>query len=140
MACEEATRRYTVISRLVETGRASWSTLPDWGQREVDAAIAGWRAAADQGLARAQYNLGFMFVEGHGVAQSDEEAFHWVRKAADQGNSQAQCILGNMFSQGRGVTQSDEEAFKWYSKAAEQGLEQAQYNLGVTFRKGRGVA
>jgi len=59
--CEEATRRYMVIDRLVETGRASWSALPDWAQREVDAAVAGWRAAANQGLARAQFIFGVLF-------------------------------------------------------------------------------
>jgi len=138
--CDDASLRYAVISRLVATGHASWSTLPDWKQREVDAAIAGWRDAADQGLAMAQSNLGVVFREGHGVAQSDKEAFQWYRKAADQGFARAQCILGNMFDQGRGVAQSDTKAAQLYSKAAGQGDSDAQYRLGEMFEVGRGVA
>jgi hypothetical protein len=53
-------------------------------------AVNGWRAAAAQGLAQAQYALGIMFYEGRGVAQSDVEATRWYRKAADQGHAQAQ--------------------------------------------------
>jgi len=137
---EEATLRYMVIHRLVETGSASWSTLPDWAQREVDVAIAGWRDAADQEYAEAQFNLGLMFMSGRGMAQSDEEAVQWYRKAADQGHAQAQYFLGLMFKGGRGVAQSDEEAVQWYRKAADQGFAEAQYKLGLMFVEGRGVA
>jgi len=87
---EDATRRYMLISRLVDTGSASWSTLPDWARREVDVAIAGWRDAADQEYAEAQFSLGLMFMSGRGMAQSDEEAVQWFRKAADQGFATAQ--------------------------------------------------
>ena len=137
---EEATRRFMRISRLVDTGRASWSTLPDWAQREVDVAIAGWRDAADQGLAMAQYNLGVMFENGCGVAQSDGEAAEWYHNAAEQGHARAQANLGFMFEGGHGVAQNDEEAVQWYRKAADQGLATAQYNLGLMFKNGRGVA
>jgi hypothetical protein len=45
---------------------------------------ARWcRKAADQGHALAQNNLGTMFYEGRGVAQSGVEAARWYRKAAD---------------------------------------------------------
>jgi len=138
--CDDASLRYAVISRLVATGHASWSTLPDWAQSEVDAAIAGWRDAADQGLAMAQCNLGIMHKHGRGVAQSDEEAVQWYRKAADQGHAGAQCNLGLMLDEGRGVAQSDEEAVQWYRKAADQGNAEAQCNLGLMLDEGRGVA
>jgi len=137
---EEATRRFMVIDRLVETGRMSWSGLPDWAQRELDAVIAGWRDAADQRHADAQYNLGSMFANGRGMAQSNEEAVQWYRMAADQGHAEAQSNLGSMFKQGCGVAQSNEEAVQWYRKAADQRQADAQYNLGLMFRQGRGVA
>jgi hypothetical protein len=45
---------------------------------------ARWcRKAADQGHALAQNNLGTMFYEGRGVAQSGVAAARWYRKAAD---------------------------------------------------------
>ena len=50
---DEATRRYMVLSQLVERGYESWSDLPASSQRELDAVLTGWRAVADQGLAEA---------------------------------------------------------------------------------------
>jgi TPR repeat protein len=43
------------------------------------------RPLAGQGDARAQFKLGSMYEDGHGVAQSDAEALKWYRLAADQG-------------------------------------------------------
>ena len=53
-----------------------------------------FRKAADQGHAKAQCNLGFMYLSGHGLPQSDALAVEWYRKAADQGHAPAQCSLG----------------------------------------------
>ena len=94
---EQATLRYLVVKRRVERGKASWGALTKDEQRELHAAVGGWRAAADQGHAEAQYNLGNMFEQGRGVAQSDVEAARWWQKAADQGHAGAQYNLGNMF-------------------------------------------
>ena len=52
-------------------------------------------AAADQGYAPAQYNLGLMRRQGRGVPQSDEEAERWFRRAADQGHAHARHKLGH---------------------------------------------
>jgi len=43
------------------------------------------RAAAEQGGAEAQYNLGLMYLEGLGVKQDNVEAYAWIRTAAAQG-------------------------------------------------------
>ena len=43
-----------------------------------------------QGDADAQFNLGFMYDNGRGVAQNDAEAVRWYRKAAEQGDAGAQ--------------------------------------------------
>ena len=40
------------------------------------------RPLADQGHARAQYNLGVMYANGQGVPQDATEAVTWYRKAA----------------------------------------------------------
>jgi uncharacterized protein len=49
-----------------------------------------FQKAADQGHAEAQYNLGFCYDKGVGVAQSFVKAFHWFQKAANQGHAEAQ--------------------------------------------------
>jgi hypothetical protein len=58
---EEATRRYFVVNRRVERGKASWGALTKTEQQEMNAVVDGWRAAAAQGHAMAQFALGSMF-------------------------------------------------------------------------------
>ena len=54
------------------------------------------RKAADQGYAAAQYNLGIMYDNGHGVEQSNEKAAEWYRKAANQGYPDAKKKLSEL--------------------------------------------
>jgi len=78
------------------------------------------RMAAEQGHAKAQFNLGTMYGTGEGVPKSDAQAFNWFRKAAEQGVVQAQNNLGLMYAApGTGVPENDTEAVKWYRKAAD---------------------
>ena len=43
--------------------------------------------AAEQGYAKAQFNLGMMYRRGEGVEQSDVKAVEWYLKAAEQMDS-----------------------------------------------------
>lgn len=102
-------------------------------------AAAACRRLADQGDARAQYNLGVMYAKGRGVTKDWAEAMKWYRRAADLGYAEAQHYLGFMYSLGLGVTQDSAEAAKWYRKAADQGHTTAQSNLGHMYEKGEGM-
>ena len=82
--------------------------------------------AAEQGIAEAQYRLGYCYEYGKGVEKSLTEAVKWYRKAADNGDSNAQYVLGNCYKYGKGVEQSFTEAAKWFRKAADQGFSLAQ--------------
>ncbi len=59
-------------------------------------AIAEWRPLAEQGHARAQYNMGVIYDEGRGVDPSRARAMEWWTKAADQGMATAQHNLALM--------------------------------------------
>ncbi len=102
-------------------------------------ALELFKPFAEQGDAKAQYNLGIMYGYGRGVPQNNKEAVKWYRKAAEQGYVLAQYNLGIMYGYGRGVPQNNKEAVKWYRKAAEQGLAIAQSNLGIMYENGHGV-
>jgi TPR repeat protein len=96
---------------------------------------------AEQGDADAQYNLGKMFYDGHGLDKNYTEAMKWYRLAAAQGNAKAQFNLGGMLERGQGVIAQDRaEAMKWYRLAAEQGNADAQLTMGNMFYDGHGVA
>src|SRR5512141_2926323 len=94
---------------------------------------------ADKGLPEAQFNLGLMYYNGHGVPQDDTEALKWYRRAADQGHEGSQSNLGVMYENGQGVLQDYVEAARWYRRAAEQGEATAQANLADMYAFGRGV-
>jgi TPR repeat protein len=80
------------------------------------------RKAADQGSAGAQYDLGFQYEHGQGVAKDLDQAGLLYRKAADQGNAQAQANLGILYTQGEGVPQNNVTAYMWMTIAS-QGIE-----------------
>jgi uncharacterized protein len=83
--------------------------------------ISDPRNKAEQGDAEAQYNLGMLYYEGHGVRQEYATARHWWEQAATQGNAWAQHRLGVLYQKGRGVPQDDATAREWFEKAAAQG-------------------
>ena len=56
-------------------------------------AVKCYRPAADQGRAKAQYNLGFMYATGQGVDLDLDQAEHWFKLAADQGHPNAEQAL-----------------------------------------------
>ncbi len=87
---------------------------------------------AEQGLAFAQSNLGFMYDNGRGVPQNDAEAVRWYRLSAEQGHARAQFNLGLMYANGEGVPQNNLRAYVWFSvAAAAQGNEDARGNRDI---------
>jgi len=73
--------------------------------------------AADQGDARAQDNLGNLYVRGQGVARDYAQAAVWFRRSAKQNNTQGQFDLGTLYDYGHGVPRDYELAYIWYNLA-----------------------
>jgi TPR repeat protein len=86
-----------------------------------DFQISDHRRQAEQGDAEAQYNLGMLYYEGHGVTQDYATARHWWEQAAAQGNARALYRLGVLYQKGRGAPQDDATAREWFEKSAVQG-------------------
>ena len=104
------------------------------------ASSARWyRQAAEQGVAMAQYNLGFYYMRGIGLNKNDAQAVKWLRLAANQGVALAQNDLGTMIYRGQGALQNYAEAYGWYRLAAEQGLDYAQHNVANMYKNGEGL-
>jgi len=102
-------------------------------------ALALLHPLANQGTAKAQNYLGWLYEEGKGVTQDYQEAAKWYRLAAKQGYAAAQDNIGYFYHMGKGVVQDYKEAVKWYRLAAEQGDVDAQNNLGIMYAKGTGI-
>ncbi|KAG9289802.1 hypothetical protein G9A89_015382 [Geosiphon pyriformis] len=87
-----------------------YSKAAEKGEPEAEIALSGWyltgsepvlkqsdteaylwaRKAADKGLAKAEYAIGYYSEVGIGVSQDAEEARRWYLRAAAQGNKRAQ--------------------------------------------------
>ncbi len=76
---------YLVRGFLLENGIAV--------NRDPAAAAASYRKAAEQGDARAQFQLGVMYAEGRGVARDVAESTTWFRRAAANGSADAMARL-----------------------------------------------
>ncbi len=59
-------------------------------------ALKEWRPLAEQGIARAQYNLGVMYFMGRGVPQDDVLAHMWLNLSAAPGNELARKIRDSL--------------------------------------------
>jgi hypothetical protein len=94
-------------------------------------AAACFRHAAEQGDAKAQTNLGIMYLQGRGVPVKDHtEAAKWLRKAAEQDVAKAQHEMGVLYSLGTGVPKDETLAYKWFLLAEAKGYENAK--TGIT--------
>jgi TPR repeat protein len=119
------------LGKLLEHSR-EWP--PDY-QRSLQL----FQVAADAGNAEGQYQVGYLYEVGDGVAADHAEALQWFRKAADQGNPKAQYQLGVYFAKGWVVQQNYLDAMTWFSKAAEQGHPEAMRWIAALFKDGLGV-
>ena len=102
-------------------------------------ALREWRPLAEQGDARAQYNLGVLYRKGRGVPQDDVQARQWYEKAAAQGQAKAQYNLGTLYLNGSGVPKDYQQALRWFRMAADQGEALAQTKIGIMYDDGQGV-
>jgi TPR repeat protein len=64
-------------------------------------AAAWFRKAAEQGVARAQFHLGFCYECGEGVQRDKGQAAIWYRRAADQGDGDAKTRLSGIYASGK---------------------------------------
>ena len=106
-------------------------------KKDTQKAVELWSAAADHGLAQAQYNLGIVYESVYkSVKEGDREdllkkSFNLYMKAAEQGFVEAQYNLGAMYFNGAGVEMNIQKAEEWWSKAAKKGHALSLYALTV---------
>ncbi|MBF0623572.1 MAG: sel1 repeat family protein, partial [Magnetococcales bacterium] len=110
-------------------------------QAEDGRALRLFLRLAQRGSPVAQFNTGYMYMNGIGVTADPRLGELWYRKAARAGHLPAQFNLGLLLL-GRGPERSAAatEGILWLQRAAEAGDRDAQFNLGHCHQIGRGVA
>ena len=96
-------------------------------------AVKWFRLSAEQGNAKAQYNLGAMYANGEGVPQDYKEAVKWYRLSAEQGDAKAQ---NNIYQLAK---KNIPEALQFLVKDAKDGIDKAQNKLGEVYSQGLGL-
>ncbi len=85
------------------------------------------RPHAEAGDAEAQYNIGWMYLNGYGLAINDSLALEWWQRAADQDHIDATFSMAMLYSLGEGQVKKDmNRAIDLYLIAAVDGHEDAR--------------
>ena len=108
-------------------------------QGNMAEAIRLWTPLAQKGNAKAQYKLGLVYENGHGIKTDLKQAARWYSRAAESGHPAAQVQLARLYLYGKGVPKSVEKAIELNRKAAEKWHPAAMYELGVFYQHGEGV-
>jgi TPR repeat protein len=81
---------------------------------------------AEAGDAEAQYNIGWMYLNGYGLAMNDRLALEWWQRASEQGYTDASFSIAMLYSLGEGQVAKDmDKAIEYYLMAVEDGHEDA---------------
>ena len=91
--------------------------------------MAAHKIAAEAGDALSQYQVGFMYYKGRGVAVDYKQALLWIEKAAAQDDPDAVGQLGTMYFTGKGVAPSWRRTREYYQRAIELGNAQTVKNM-----------
>ena len=138
---------------LVLGGGGAWAEVSPAVSAKVAAGWAAYRRGdhatalkilkplADAGNADAEYDVGTMYSDGHGVPRDPRQAEAWWKKAAEQGHADAQFSLGFLLLYGSGegsdaVNADPAAGLPWLEKAAAQGHASADYFLGYLYWSG----
>lgn len=90
---------------------------------------------AEDGDVLAQGILGYMYSNGRGTEQNDEEADRWFSVAAKNNDSVSQYNIGGNYF----VKKEYSKAEYWFKIAADKGYASAQSILGCMYYEGEGI-
>ncbi|WP_126456613.1 SH3 domain-containing protein [Sulfuriflexus mobilis] len=100
-----------------------------------------WQPLADAGDADAQYNIGWLYHNGYGLAVDDRQALYWWQQAATQKHNDARLALAALYTHGGiGVAAAIDKAIPLYIDSLTSGDEEVRLilrNLLLTDKKSR---
>ena len=97
--------------------------------KDYPRAMAAYKVGAGGCDAECQWQVGYMYFDGLGVAVDFKLARPWIEKAAAQGQPNAVGQLGAMCMEGQGVTPSWRRARELYQRAIELGHPKSVKNM-----------
>ena len=122
--------RYSVmdiqsLSQAAKAGQAGaqfyLGTKYEYGKdvkQDIKQAFAWYKAAADQGLASAQLNVGRMLIDGKGTSKNEALGRQYLEKAASRGDNRASFNLALLDEKKRNFV----GAYQWYELSTRDGM------------------
>lgn len=135
-SAEEVPMAYYALAELYYTGEKG--LMQDYKKAFFYAKIA-----AEKGIDRAMFRLGYMYMTGEGCDIDYEQGVYWSAKAAESEDAELAASARNNINvakermNGNGA---DSESVRAYRKGAELGQDVSQVNLAHCYWKGEGVA
>lgn len=123
---------------------SAWAGLDEglaaYGRKDWPTAVREFQPLAQSGDAVALSRLGYMRLNGLGMAKDIAGAVDYLTQAADKGEAAAQNALGSLYFKGVGVARDQARALILFARAADQNQPNALNNLGQLYFTGNGVA
>jgi uncharacterized protein len=113
-----------------------WEGYDALDRGDYRAALKIYHRLAENGDARSQDDLAFMYYIGQGADQDFTKAAKWFRRAADQGHPPSLFNLGILHQNGHGVPKNNIAAHHWFNIAAFLATEGEARQLAIGHRKG----
>lgn len=101
-----------------------------YAKGDFSQAFEGFQRLSKEGDARADFQLGVMYLYGRGIKEDSAIAANYFERAAEKGNEGAILVLGRMYLEGSGVTKDIDKAIKIYENGASQNMPVFGYLLG----------
>ena len=87
-------------------------------KQDIKQAFVWYKAAADQGLASAQLNVGRMLIDGKGTSKNEALGRQYLEKAASRGDNRASFNLALLDEKKRNFV----GAYQWYELSTRDGM------------------
>ena len=81
-----------------------------------------WQPLAEQGDAKSQSSIAYLYLRGLGVERDNASAAEWYGKAAAQGRPEAMYFLGTLYLMGHGVPRDYVRAYVSCDNAVAHGI------------------
>jgi TPR repeat protein len=95
-------------------------------EKTIQAAVSWYEAAAQAGVASAQFKLANAYFAGVGVVRDPMQAQRWYLRAAQQGLPEAEHALGLLLTSGVAGAPDPTEGYKWLLLAERAGYPDGQ--------------
>lgn len=104
-----------------------------------DQAVEFFRQAAENGSARAAYNLGLVYLQGEVAPKEPAIAAEWFKRGAERDQPDALYALATLYRDGNGVPRDPIESARLLQRASEIGNDVATTELAIAVFNGVGV-